>query len=278
MKSENIWSQPDFLGEQRADLTIQKASFPDMTLTYVDQAHVTLVKGGEKAIFCDYVILAQIMLLANIDPLINLDTYEPKDNEVVIYVPMYNTVTGLYLGLTKKLGLITLQGDAEKWFFLMVIVRKKNALLYCSMKAPLSNTFSSTCFQKCKQYLLDQNKLGSQSELFFFLPATLDRKEDFLQWKDNVNSHPIDLSINELKNEMSLITLDPSLLQNKQLRASLKPGFDKVMEKIAELSNQNLVRNSDAFMSKGGKLDTEKEFVWIDESIKQATAKFQLNY
>ena len=168
MKSENIWSQPDFLGEQRADLTIQKASFPDMTLTYVDQAHVTLVKGGEKAIFCDYVILAQIMLLANIDPLINLDTYEPKDNEVVIYVPMYNTVTGLYLGLTKKLGLITLRGDAEKWFFLMVIVRKKNALLYCSMKAPLSNTFSSTCFQKRKQYLLDQNELGSQSELFFF--------------------------------------------------------------------------------------------------------------
>ena len=47
---------------------------------------VSLVKGGEKAIYCDYVILAQIMPLANIDPLINLNTYEPKDNEVVIYV------------------------------------------------------------------------------------------------------------------------------------------------------------------------------------------------
>ena len=93
---------------------------------------MTLVKGGEKAIYCDYVILAQIMLLANIDPLINLDTYEPKDNEVVIYVPMYNTVTGLYLGLTKKLGLITLRGDAEERFFLMVIVRKK-ALFYIAV-------------------------------------------------------------------------------------------------------------------------------------------------
>ena len=120
--------------------------------------------------------------------------------------------------------------------------------------------------------------MGHNLSYSFFLPATLDRKEDFLQWKDNVNLHPIDLSINELKNEMSLITLDPSLLENKQLRASLKPGFDKVIKKIAELSNQNLVRNSDAFMSKGGKIDTEKEYVWIDESIKQATAKFQLNY
>ena len=104
--SENIWLQPGFFGEQRADLTIQKPNFPE--ITYVNQAHVSLVKGGEKAIYCDYVILAQIMPLANIDPLINLDTYEPKDDEVVIYVPMYNTVTGLYHGLTKKLGKITL--------------------------------------------------------------------------------------------------------------------------------------------------------------------------
>ena len=50
------------------------------------------------------------------------------------------------------------------------------------------------------------------------------------------------------------------------------------MKKIAQLSNQNLIRNSDAFISNGGKVDTEKEFVWIDDSIKQATAKFQLNY
>ena len=128
--SENIWLQPGFFGEQRADLTLQKANFPEITLTYVNQARVSLVKGGEKAIYCDYVILAQIMPLANIDPLINLDTYEPKDNEVVIYVPMYNTVTGLYYGLTKKLGMITLRGDAqERGFFLTVIVRKR--ALFC---------------------------------------------------------------------------------------------------------------------------------------------------
>ena len=56
------------------------------------------------------------------------------------------------------------------------------------------------------------------------------------------------------------------------------PGFYKVMKKVAELSNQTLVRNSDAFMSRGGKVDTEKQFVWIDDSIQKASAKFQLNY
>ena len=77
---------------------------------------------------------------------------------------------------------------------------------------------------------------------------------------------------------MSVTSLDPSLLESKQFRASLVPDFYKDMKKVAELSNQNLVRSSDVFMSKGGKVDSEKELVWIDDSIKQATAKFQLNY
>ena len=148
--SENIWLQPGFFGEQRSDLTIQKANFPELTLTYVNQARVSLVKGGEKALYGDFVILAQIMPLANIDPLINLDTYEPKDNEVVIYVPMYNTVTWLYYGLSKKLGLITLRGDAQERFFSYEYSKEKSTLLYCSMKAPLPNNFTSTCFQKHK--------------------------------------------------------------------------------------------------------------------------------
>ena len=126
---------------------------------------------------------------------------------------------------------------------------------------------------------MDQNELGiKQSDIFFFFPGTLDRKEDFLQWKDNVHLYPIDLSIDDLKNEMSLSTFDPRLLDKKQLRVSLVPGFYKFMKKVAELSNQNLIRNPHTFISKGGKVDADKEFVWIDDSLKQAALKFQLNY
>ena len=77
---------------------------------------------------------------------------------------------------------------------------------------------------------------------------------------------------------MSVTNFDLSLLENKQLRASLVPGFHKVMKKVAELSRQNLIRNSDEFMCKGEKVDSDKEFVWIDDSIKQAATKSQLNY
>ena len=78
---------------------------------------------------------------------------------------------------------------------------------------------------------------------------------------------------------MSVTSFDPSLLENKQLRSTLVPGFYKVMKKMGELSNQSLVHNSDSFISKGGgEVDAQKEFVWIDDSIKQTASKFQLNY
>ena len=118
------------------------------------------------------------MTLANIDLAINLDTYTPKDDEVVIYTPMYNTVTGLYHGITKKLGLITLRGNAKEQFFSYGYSKEKSALLYCSMKSPVPNIFSSTAFKKHTSFLLDQNELKAKYfELLLFLPTTLDIKE-----------------------------------------------------------------------------------------------------
>ena len=46
------------------------------------------------------------------------------------------------------------------------------------------------------------------------------------------------------------------------------------MKKIADLSNQNLVRNSDAYISNGGKVDSEKEFVWTDVLLRKEHQNF----
>ena len=126
--SERIWIEHGFFGDQRADLTIQKANFPENCLCHINQATVSLVKGGEKAIYCDYVIVSQIMPIANIDPAINLDSYITKQNEVVIYCLVYNTNKGLYRGITKKLGLITLRGDVKERFFFHMLLTKKRVL------------------------------------------------------------------------------------------------------------------------------------------------------
>ena len=188
--------------------------------------------------------------MANIDPAINLDTYSVKENEVLVYCPVYNTSTGMYRGITKKLGLITLRGGASERFFSYGYNKEKSSLLYCSVKSPLPNIFSCTSFKKHTKFLMDQNESKVRSsDMFMFLPATLDRKEDFLKWKDNVHLHPIDLTIDDLIQITNLPKINPLLLDIKESRDSIMQSYYKIMQKVAEISNQNLIRNSDAHIS-----------------------------
>ena len=106
-------------------MTIPKANFPENTFCYVNQETVLLVKGGEKAIHLEFVVIGQVMPVANADPSINLETHVFKDNEVLLYVPVYNKATGLYGGLKKKLGQITLRGDDQERFFPYGYSKKK---------------------------------------------------------------------------------------------------------------------------------------------------------
>ena len=116
------------------------------------------------------------------------------------------------------------------------------------------------------------------SKFFLYIPVTLDRKDDFLKWKNNVHLHPIDVNIEELKVINEDNDMNPALLENKILRKDVVPGYYKVTKKVAEVSNQNLIRNSDAYLAKGGKTDPDNDFQWIDDSYKQGQQKFQLSY
>ena len=72
--------------------------------------------------------------------------------------------------------------------------------------------------------------------------------------------------------------MNPSLLNNKYLRCELVGAYYKLLKKFAETSNQNLIRNSDAYISNGGKIDPENEFSWIDDSSQLSKEKFQFSY
>ena len=278
--SEFIWPQFGFFGEQNVDLTIPKVNFPELTLCYINQARVSVVKNGERAIYCDNVVIAQIMPLAVIDPEIDLKVYVPKENEAIIYCPLYNVNTGLFYGLTRKLGLITVLGDEQERFFSYGYSKEKSKILYCSMKTQLPNIFSSTCFKKHTNLLLEQNENGiKQSRQFFFLPATLDRKEDIIQYKDNVHLHPIQVEYDSFKFEFNIDHFNPALLEKRGDLESehLRSSVLQIMKKIAMLSNQNLLRNANAFKAQGGEIDKEMKFQWIDES-QEATELLQLSY
>ena len=87
--------------------------------------------------------------------------------------------------------------------------------------------------------------------------------------------HPI---VDELTELNSLQKNNPAILNNKYEREKYVNGYYKVMKKVAEISNQNIIRNFDAFISSGGKTDPDNEFVWIDDSFNLGSDKFELTY
>ena len=105
--TEKMWKSNGFFGDQKTNLTIIKANFPENTLVYVNNGSIFAVKGGQTAVYLGYVILVQILPVMNFPD--NLDNYQHKDNEVLLYVPLYNTQNSLYRGIKKSLAYIVLR-------------------------------------------------------------------------------------------------------------------------------------------------------------------------
>ena len=107
------------------------------------------------------------------------------------------------------------------------------------------------------------------SKMFMFLPSTLDRKEDIQQYNDNVNLHPVDVNYEQLKVLNNNKDFDPSDLNNSALRKDIVKIFYTIMKEVAGVSNHNLIRNWNAYLSQGGKIDPEVHFSWIDNSYQE---------
>ena len=274
--TERMWKENGFFGDQRTDLTIKKANFPENTLVYVKNGCATLVKGGH-AMYLDFVTLAQI--LANPPSDIDLENYKYQENEVLLYSPLYNTKNGLCRGLTKTLGYIILRVDVSESFFSYGYDKEQSKVLYGTNRQPLLNIFQCTAFKKHVHYLTNQSQEDLNfPKMFMFLPSTLDRKEELNQYSENVNLHPIDVSYDQLKALTNNKDFNPAHLDNSSQQNKIRKTFYSFMKEAAGTSNNNLVRNSNTFLSNGGKIDPEFEFSWVNNSYSEMQQKFQLGY
>ena len=176
-KTETVWKEFRFFNEQRSDLTITKPNFPENILVYINQGSITTVKGGH-AMYLEFVIISQLMPVANPDPKIDLEKHEFKEHEALLFVPVYNTLTGMYGGLTKKLTHITLRRDANERFCYYGYSKEKSTLLYCVNRQPLPNIFHCTVFKKHHGFLLDENQKRSEfPDMFMFLQHWIGKKK-----------------------------------------------------------------------------------------------------
>ena len=112
--TEVLWSENGFFGEQRSDLRLRKADFPENTLVYVNQGTFSKMKDGDGAFYTVNVILAQILPLSN-NP-VNLNDYVCKEDEVKILCPVYYISTAKFQGLEERLAVIVVRGDDNEYF------------------------------------------------------------------------------------------------------------------------------------------------------------------
>lgn len=172
--------------------------------------------------YLDYVIQAQIMPISNLPPDLDLETYKFWDNEVLIYTPLYSSQNGLYRGLRKKLGYVTLRGDTNETFYSYGLDKERSKTLFCVNKQPLPNIFQCTAFKNHWSFLLDQNQENLEfSKIFMSLPSILGRKEKLQQYNNNVNLHPIDVSYDHLKALNNHSDFNPADLENNSLRRDI---------------------------------------------------------
>ena len=94
--TEYVWKCNGLFGNQKGELTLFKRDFPENILVYINQGTISTVKG-DLAIYLVNVVLGQILPMINCPP--DIDNYVWGENEVKMFVPMYNTKTGEFKGI-----------------------------------------------------------------------------------------------------------------------------------------------------------------------------------
>ena len=139
---EQIWKKNGFFSDERADFNIDKKNFLENTLCYINQVDLSIVKGGELAIYNHIFIFEQLVVAAN--QLENIDECNCKKNEVKLTVCLYDKSTGEFLGLNLQLAYIILLGDIEESFFSYGYNDEKSKVLYSAVKDRIPNANIST--------------------------------------------------------------------------------------------------------------------------------------
>ena len=246
---EQIWEEEGYFGKLNPDYSCHKNDFPENAPIYVNQAYLT-VKDRDTMIYCDYTILAQIMpfksLPENVDEAVKLDKKLVK-----IYLPIYDTTTGQFLGVKEGVGYIMVRNEVEETFLSYGFSSEHSSVLYCHSKQPIPNIFRGTSFNthKFQTYLENTSK---RSDLYFYLPTITDRKEDINRYKSMVSLVLVTSSVADIGTfSPEGYKFDPSHLdQAGKNRDCARETLYSYFQNVAKVFNANLIQNVYALIKK----------------------------
>ena len=273
---EKVWKSNGYFGELKTDFTLHKKDFPENCLIYINQAYVSS-KDGEAVIYCDYVVLGQLLTL--ISPSEN----EPENSSYVkLYSPSYDREQGRLLGIKECVAYIMLRGYEDECFYTYGFDPKKSSLLYCYSKQLMPNVFKGTA-SNCHDLLNVVEKKSTLSDIFFYLASITDRKEDINQYKDQVALVPITFTLEDFNKftpcedyQFNPTDLDVEIGNEKAALAS--KTVEKWFHHAAKMSNNNLLQNVFALIKKEGLIQDELEWAPSLPQSKAEKGKFATSF
>ena len=153
---EQVWQQDGYFGKVNPDYSCHKNDFPENCLVYIIQAYLT-VKERDTMIYCDYIILGQILAFRS--PPENIDEIIQNDKKlVIIYMPMYDMTTGKILGVKESVGYIMIRNKEQEAFFSYGFSAEHSSILYGHSKQPIPDIFRETAFNMHKLSTYLENK------------------------------------------------------------------------------------------------------------------------
>ena len=274
---EQIWEEEVYFGKLNPDYSCHKNDFPENALIYINQGYLT-VKDRGTIIYCDYTILGQIIAFKS--PPENIDEAVKADKKLVkIYLPIYDTVTGQFLGVKEGIGYIMVRNEAEETFLSYGFSSEHSSVLYCHSKQPIPNIFRGTSFNthKLQTYLENRSK---RSDLCFYLPTITDRKEDISRYKSMVSLVPVTSSVSDIGTfSPEGYKFDPShLAQGGKNRDCARETSYSYFQNVAKVSNANLIQNVYALIKKK---NIDHSTLKLSPSMSQSKvnySKFSLDY
>ena len=168
---EKVWKNNRYFGELKTDFVLHKKDFPENSLLYLNQAYISS-KDGDPIIYCDYVVLGQLLILKN-----------PEGNEpinsshVKLYSPYYGREQGRFLGIKETLAYIMIRGYENETFYTYRFDPKKPSILYCYSRQLMPNIFKGIAFNCHNLLSVAESKPTLSNVFFFFLLSRIEKKK-----------------------------------------------------------------------------------------------------
>ena len=109
------------------------------------------MKERDTMIYCDYIILGQIVVFRSIPEGEEIDELIKNDKKLVkLYMPMYDVTTGKFLGVKESVGYIMIRNQEDEVFLSYGYSSEHSTSLYCYQKQPIPNIFRGTAFSNHK--------------------------------------------------------------------------------------------------------------------------------